>query len=480
MDEAAKKITSLPRERSHRTLGTDELNICEFPLTTTGKASSKKENVLVFEDEVFDEGSQQFVHRKLMVTASEAYGLPTPADSDVLLVLMQLTNSRNGFTDRTVQFTRYDLVKCLGWDQGGKSYRRLEESLRRWVNITLNYNQAWWDRDCRRWQNKSFHILETVDLRGRGESADDGSSNFTWNQVIFDSFQANYVKRLDLETYFRLKSPTAKQAYRFLDKRFYRSKVLEFKLRTFACEHVGLGRNYDSGQLKRKLQPALNELEQIRFLKPMTSSERYVKRQRGEWFVKLIREWECSTEASTSMERDNSNSLACELTSRGIQARTAKALVGSFSEECIREKISLHDWLMKKRGQRCPKNPAGYLTSAIREDYRPPSDFYAGTVPKRQNVLKRQSPSSIVLDNSPEKTRLDEARKSFQALSPDEQARVEKLAVERGNRFRVDTYYRLREGGGKLWEEVRDLLLADLQEMVSAAEQSGAVTDSAE
>ena len=144
---------------------------------------------------------------------------------------MYLTLLRNGFAERTVSFSRYELVKLLGWDQGGKSYRRIDESLQRWVNVTLNYKRSWWSKSDLTWQNKSFHVLESIDLRGRGSYTDDGESTFSWNPVIFTSVQNSNVKRLDLEIYFKLKSPAARQAYRFLDKRFYRSKHLEFDLR---------------------------------------------------------------------------------------------------------------------------------------------------------------------------------------------------------------------------------------------------------
>lgn len=460
MEEAtAQKIFSLPRERSSRTFGTDELNICEFPLTSTGRGNSQHENTLVFEDDIFDEGSQQPVHRKLMVSASETFGLPTPADSDVLLVLMHLTNLRNGFTDRTIHFTRYELVKCLGWDQSGKSYRRIEEALQRWVNITLNYNRAWWDRDGRKWQNKSFHILEAIDLRGRGDSSDDGASSFTWNQVIFGSFQANNVKRLDLDTYFRLKSPAARQAYRFLDKRFYRSRVLEMQLRTFACEHVGLSRSYDNGQLKRKLQPAIEELEAIRFLKPLPPSERYLKRQRGDWLIRLIREGEVSEE-SVQIEIQETNSLEKKLTAIGINANAAKDLVANYSEECIREKLALLNWLNAQGGDRVPKNPAGYLTAAIRGDYRPPSGFKATAPVVRREIPKRAKTSAAPKSN-PRQERIENARQHFQALSENEQQALEVAAVKNGDRFRVDTYHRLKGAGGPFFEAARDLLIAD-------------------
>lgn len=484
MKEAAEKIISLPRERSSRTLGTDELNICEFPLTSTGRGNSKHENTLVFEDDIFDEGSQQPVHRKLMVSASEAFGLPTPVDSDVLLVLMDLTNLQNGFTDHTVRFTRYELVKSLGWDHSGKSYRRIDESLQRWVNITLNYNRAWWDRDGRRWQNKSFHILESIDLRGRGDSADDGASSFTWNQVIFGSFQANNVKPLDLDTYLRLQTPAAKQAYRFLDKRFYRTKFLEFDLRNFACEHVGLSRSYDNGQLKRKLQPAIEELERIGFLKRMSATERFVKRQRGEWLIRLIRESGCAEEATPPVKTESSNSLIEELAGYGLHTTAARDLVSEFPEEQIREKISLLNWLNQQGGERAPKNPAGFLAAAIRNDYKHPSGFNAAklgkapqapktiTRPPLPTAQKAAKPKSTPEEITPGQKRLDRARKHFFALPTSDQTLLENAALKNGDRFRVDTYVRFKPAGGPFFEAARDLLIADELDRVSSTSQA--------
>ena len=78
MGSTVEKVVSLPHELTRRMLGTDELNICEFPLASTGRDKGDSDNTLVFEDKIFDEGSQQYVERKLIVTASQAFGLPTP------------------------------------------------------------------------------------------------------------------------------------------------------------------------------------------------------------------------------------------------------------------------------------------------------------------------------------------------------------------------------------------------------------------
>jgi hypothetical protein len=49
--------------------------------------------------------------------------------------------------------------------------------------------------------------------------------------------------------------------YRFLDKRFFHRDRWEFDLKEFAWEHAGISRGYDVADLKRKLRPAIAELE---------------------------------------------------------------------------------------------------------------------------------------------------------------------------------------------------------------------------
>ena len=106
--------------------GLDELNLAEFPLTHLGSRSASAQSTLEFHDQVFDEGTQQLVDRSLLITGSPLLGLPGPVDADVLLTLMHLTQLRNGFGHRRIEFTRYELVQFLGWDHGGASWRAWE------------------------------------------------------------------------------------------------------------------------------------------------------------------------------------------------------------------------------------------------------------------------------------------------------------------------------------------------------------------
>src|SRR4051812_33206568 len=171
-----------------RLVGRDEMNLAEFPITLlTDRVPDGLKTV------EFKAGGGT-----LVVVGSEDYGLPTAADADVIVGLIQLTKIRNNFTDPRVTFTRYELLKLLGWPDRGAYYQRLEDSLHRWVGVTLRYNEAWWDNEIKTRVNASFHIIESVvileqtvrkTLRDRGQE-NLPFSTFTWNMHFFRSCQA--------------------------------------------------------------------------------------------------------------------------------------------------------------------------------------------------------------------------------------------------------------------------------------------------
>lgn len=445
-------------ERSETLFGTDELNLCEFPLAACGNRAPDCKT-LTFEDDIFDEGNQQPVHRKLVIAASDAFGLPTPADSDVLLVLMHLTRLSNGFSSPTVRFKRYQIVKFLGWNQSGRSYQRLDEAFNRWASVTLFYNKAWWDRDGKSWRSKSFHVLETVDLRGRNDG-DDGESTFTWNPVIFQSFVSNNIRRLDLNAYFALKLPAARQAYRFLDKRFHRAANLEMELRRFACEHVGLSRNYDNAQLRRKLQPAIEELESIGFLKPLSIEKRYRQKCRGEWHVILTKN--SKIKEDDGIEASPASQLIEKLVERGVHTATAAEVVAGRSVDYVEEKIALHDSLVKHRDGRAPKNPAGYLVTAIRDDYPVPPELRRKFAAESGSKSKTQAKKSFVapavnLAEERERKRREAAKDFLGKLSPEELAEMRTTVLTDGSHPLVQAYH--RDSTGKIAEVALSQLL---------------------
>jgi hypothetical protein len=256
------------------------------------------------------------------------------------------------------------------------------------------YENAWWDNAAKSWVDENFHVLDNVTLydrerrrpsgrSGKGGKADKtGSakadktplplSSFRWNEVIFQSFQSGNLKQLDLEFYLKLRLPTTKRMFRFLDKRFYRRDRLDFDLRTLACEHIGMSRSYAPTELKRRLKPALEELEQLGFLEPLNTEERYSYVKRGTWRIILIRGRNAQAE---TVAPQATSELVEALKERGITAKTSAELVETHPAGRVRTKIEVFDWLMRNEDKRVGKNPAGYLVASIRSDYQAPGDF---------------------------------------------------------------------------------------------------------
>lgn len=311
-----------------------------------------------------------------------------------MVALIQLTKQANNFTDPSVSFTRYGLLRLLGWPNKGSSYQRLTQSLKCWTGVTLNYEKAWWDNKAKRKVDATFHIIESVVITEHSPANDDeggehSASTFTWNKRFFESCRADNLKRLDLETYFSLESSISKRMYRFLDKRFFHRPSLTFDLQEFAYEHVGLGRNYtDNGKLKEKLGPAMKELEAIGFLEPMSREQRYKQVKRGQWTITLTKRSE--DEAPQAVEETSSPTpLEMELASRGITASRAKSIVQSFPADRIERQIEHIDFIRTKHPNEI-RSLAGFLRKAIEEDYAAPPGFVGKAELAKREELARE------------------------------------------------------------------------------------------
>ena len=275
------------------------------------------------------------------------------------------------------------------------------------MGVTLYYEGAWWDNSIKCRVDAEFHILESVvifdqevrrTLRARQQPLP--LSSFTWNKVFLQSCQANNLKRLDLGVYFGLKSAISKQMYRFLDKKFHIRRDLTLDLREFALEHVGLARTYgDAGKLKAKLQPALEELEAIGFLEPMTPAERYSKTGRGAWNIRLVRKRTPPAEAKPAEAKPpepepEPTGLEKELVERGVTRSVAADLVRDFPADRITAQLERVDWLRETKPKRV-KDLGAYLAKAIREEYAAPAGFEgraerAARETARREVLDRE------------------------------------------------------------------------------------------
>ena len=365
----------------------DELNLAEFGLASAGERHLDGTKTVIFEDTVWDKELRKRLPRKLAISGSDLYGLPTAKDDDVLLACVQLS-AAGGFADREVQFSRYELLKLLRWEDSTRNYRRLSKSLRRWAGLTVYSNRAFYDHRRKSWVNRDFGVIDNLLVYEREASegaAAPQSSRFAWNQVFFDSFQAGYLKRLDWDLYCRLNSPVAKRLYRFLDKRFYRGGSVEADLRTLAERTVRLSASNHTGQHKRQLLVGIDELEREWELKPAEPAERFRRETRGKWTVVFERK-----RRSAGVACGNTlTGVAADLAAAGVSATMAGRLAADADERTVRTMLALFEHY-RRTGKR---RDAGFLVNCVRDpgSVRFPPNF---AEPKPAGPLPSPEPRS--------------------------------------------------------------------------------------
>ena len=118
--------------------GLEELNWIEFPLAILADSPKQGETKLSFSDSISDRESGTRIERKVSLWTHGDFGLPNWQDMDVLLALMTLTNEKNRFQERAVEFSIYELRELLRWPTNdGRYLERVKLALDRWSALFI-------------------------------------------------------------------------------------------------------------------------------------------------------------------------------------------------------------------------------------------------------------------------------------------------------------------------------------------------------
>ena len=443
------------------------MNLAEFPLAAISDRFLDGTKTVVFSDSVWDSQLRRHVPRELTVSGSDLYGLPTAKDDDVLLACIQIS-SLGDFQSKEVRFSRYELLKLLRWPDEGKYYHRVATSLRRWKGLAIFSNRAFYDNGRKSWVNRDFGVFDKLEIYEREiheRMSAPPSSSFIWNEVLFESFQAGYLKQLDWDLYCELKNPVAKRLYRFLDKRFYHGDSLTIDLHELAFKKVRLSQNYNTAQVKRVLIGGIRELEALWELKPISDKKRFRKLSPGKWEAVFTRR-----RKPTKRERDSelqSSDLVYELTKRDIGPATADELVEKHSQDRIRTMIELYDW-HNARGQE--KGP-GFIVAGIKAatPYRLPRGFETNDQKakrKRASNSRKRAEKELRKQKHAEAVAKEKAEQApfwayWNGLTEAEQTAFEAEAFRNAEPLKRQLYQESKASGVETHKDFRIVILRD-------------------
>ena len=453
--------------------GRDELNLAEFPISVMQwqqprSADGTKMHTILYKSSRFDPAINSWVPQR--VTLSSEEGLPTPADEQVLLAFLYLGKYDSNYAEPKVPFYLKQVIEVLKWHANKQHYVRLRGALRRLKALTIRYENSWWDADGKEYEEEyatgvisSYKIARIT--RGRKREDEAPKCWIQWHPDFLRSLQAGNLKKLNLDVLFKLRLPTAQRMYRFLDKRFYLSPVFENDLVDFACGNIGLTPTRKPAELKRRLAPAIAELESIGFLKQVPAETRYRKVRAGFWRIRLERG---RTKVVTESTRPQKNDTPAEVRLvqewhrlwSGVEKyvpaeadlRAAKLILDKYDETLVIETLPLLADRVRRQW------PDAKTFSAVR--------FYIDEVIREQKQLKdaaavRSAANERASDNTRAVEEKQEARKEFFArwkpvwdqLPPTEQERVRAIILTRYPAFSQMPNVMLHHCLMQLWQE---------------------------
>ena len=327
-----------------------------------------------FEVDDYDRELGRTVRRSLTVQGDPEFGLPTAKDEQLYLGLLKYSNDYNNLSHPEIRFSRAALFELIGWPRSKWAYERLTTGMHRLVGVRLRYQNLWRDNRDKQWRDQgAFGILDSFAFRdsrmvGRAGSFAEQFSMFRWSNVLFQSFDSGYVKRIDYGLT-RSLSPCARRLYRYLDKHFHppHRKRITMDVAKLAYQHIGVSPGVELDKVrKRHIGPAAEELEAIGYLKT-ADADRFQKLRRGVWEVRF----ELASEApNTTHPAASGPSKALEaLIQRGVSVSQAERLVTEHGEQKCRDAAAVFD--SQTRSGSSVRIPDAWFAAALQRDFKP-------------------------------------------------------------------------------------------------------------
>ena len=357
-----------------------EQNLEEYPLFEL-KARRRGTKARVFERDIAGENGLS-LNQVWKVIPSGEYGMPGPVDQDVYLAVLQLLQQRGGMPETgELRFSLYELRKVLRWaDDSGKAYKQIRDSLLRVATTSVQSKQAFYSAHEKRRITDTFTIWSVHFAEHEVDGAPVRERHvLRFHPMFIRNYIAQYLKGLDADFYWSLRSPLSKRLYRLVD--LQRAGGTSWKTDLFAVrDQIPLHYSYPS-QIRRALQKTHEELENRGFLSGIEYEDKTTVTYR-------ISPEFARRQKARELSGDPQEIFAIErLIREGLHGDVARDLVARHgSERCLR----YADALDSQRGIR---SRAGWLRKAIEHGYELPD------VPSLPGISSDDPPSSRTNSN---------------------------------------------------------------------------------
>jgi hypothetical protein len=406
-----------------------DINFLEYPLWFPSKVS--EENGYVWKDK---EG----------YTYRSAYKVPDKTDAIILFYLL-LKAQKQDYQEKFI-LSQHELLKGCGFYGNSWYYERLEDSLRRWTGIMIEFKGTFYDG--KKYKTLFFHILDSAKIR-----EEDQKVEICFNpDFLLKIKESKFCKYINFQQYKALKRPISLRLFEILCKNFKGREEWPIDLVKLGAKLPLSKRKVQSlkaekellfhSDVLRAIKPAINEINRlaedqkalealgVKGKETFKINYSLSEDKKVITFEKVIPEWvskEAVEKKTISQEKESDTDERLEellemakVKTKGVEKALDLAL-NEQNEEYVR-------WNILYANKEAKKNYEGFLKKALEEDW--------GKELRAEEERKEEE----------KKKALEEQRQRFE-----ESKRLEE-EIERLNK----KYFSLKEEEQEtLWEEAK-------------------------
>ncbi len=214
------------------------INFLEYPLWFQDEiAAANAEQGMIWKDR------EGFVYRA---------GYKPPVKTDAIILLYLLMQSQKNSYNQELTLTRYQILNDCGLDVCAKSYTRLEDSLKRWKMVGIEFAGTFYDGES--YSAINFGIIDSWSIHKKTKELKVVFSPSFIKMMLGKGF-FNYINFAEFK---KLRSPLATRLYEILCKSFHGRDLWEINAIKMA-EKIPMKERYPA-HIVPKIKTAINRI----------------------------------------------------------------------------------------------------------------------------------------------------------------------------------------------------------------------------
>jgi len=361
-----------------------ELNIEKWPIFTTSTFKGKSKELT----RTIKLANGDIETRKVVIGRinNTEVGVFRTFDLKGFWALLKIWENQGRPAQKNVTFNFKQIAEILELSWGGKTFNEIKAMMMRLRKIPIDWTNSFYNREKQENERliESFTILSDLRIFERGKS--DGQMSFSFSSFAFDkrlvaNLLNNYSKPLLLSNILKFKKEISILLYRYIDLVMNDKEHFERRTKELLADLDLSPTGYPHpAQRKKLLDPVLKELLGVEITSGVITVAE-LQRTKNDKDYKVVfekRRKESVAVVETSKVDEElfaPTDIVSELISRGISPGVAQSLAKNHPEVFIREKLEVFDLLRAGKSSMISKNPAGWLRSAIEQDYSAPANL---------------------------------------------------------------------------------------------------------